>query len=121
MSKSAFTLKAFSLYVLAAGAAFALVPATILELAGLAPTADVWPRIVGLMALVIGVYYQVAAHTGARAVIGASILTRGAFSLAIGALVGLRLAPLPMLLFGVIDLAGALWTYVALQSETQLA
>jgi hypothetical protein len=121
LTKSAFTLKAFGLYVLAAGVAFALMPATILALAGLPPAADVWPRIVGLMALVIGVYYQVAAHTEARAVIGASILIRGGFVVAIAALVGLSLAPPPMLLFGLIDLVGALWTYAALRSEAQLA
>ena len=37
LSKSAFTLRAFSLYVLAAGVLFALVPATILASVGLAP------------------------------------------------------------------------------------
>ena len=121
MSKSAFTLKAFSLYVLAAGVLFALVPATTLALAGLSPAPDVWPRIVGLMALVIGVYYQAAAHAEAGAVIVASILTRGGFALAIAALVGLTLAPPPMLLFGLIDLVGALWTYAALRSEARLA
>ena len=53
--------------------------------------------------------------------IAASILTRGGFAVAIAALVGLGLAPPPMLLFGLIDLAGALWTYAALRSEARLA
>ena len=73
------------------------------------------------MAIVIGVYYQVAARTEARAVIAASILTRGGFALAIAALVGWSLAPPPMLMFGLIDLAGALWTYSALRSEARFA
>ncbi len=121
MSKSAFTLKAFGLYVLAAGVVFTLAPAVMLSSLGLAPAADAWPRIVGLMAIVIGVYYQVAARTEARALIAVSVLTRGGFAVAIAALVGWGLAPAPMLLFGVVDLAGALWTYAMLRSEAQSA
>jgi hypothetical protein len=114
MSRAAFTLKAFACYLFVLGLALVVAPNVPLGLFGLATT-EVWIRVVGVLAFNIGAYYWAAAACEARAVFVASVATRMLVFAAFAAFAALGLAPPVLVLFGAADLAGGLWTAVALR------
>jgi F0F1-type ATP synthase membrane subunit a len=119
MPSSAFTIKAFGVYVVLTGVGLLLFPNTILGLFGFAPTAEIWIRVVGALAVILGYYYWACAAAGATAFFKASIVGRLGFcALCIG-LVAVAGAPLPLLVFGVVDVFGAAWTDLALRRESR--
>ncbi len=106
----------FGIYVLAMGLAVTFAPAAILALLRFPPAADEWIRMVGLLALVIGVYDMVSGRSNAMANIRASVPIRVGFAIGCCLLVVLRMMPISLLPIAVIDAAGAVWTAVALRS-----
>ncbi len=54
MSRAAFTVKAFGVYLLLLGAALVFVPNLLLSLLGMPPTTEVWIRVVGVLVFNIG-------------------------------------------------------------------
>jgi hypothetical protein len=106
----------FGIYVFAMGLAVTFAPAAILSLLRFPPVADEWIRMVGLLSLVVGVYDMVSGRSNAMANIRASVPIRVGFALGCCALVALRMMPLSMLPIAAIDVAGAVWTAVALRS-----
>lgn len=119
MSRAARTLQLFSLYLLVLGPALILVPDRFLPLFGLPAPQEIWVRVVGVTALNIGVYYWYAARCEARAFFHASLYTRGFVFLSFTAFALLGLAPPVLILFGLADLAGALWTAWALRRDAR--
>ena len=121
MSPAAKSLFAFGLYAASAGASLFLVPGLVLGVLGFPPTTDGWIRVVGALALFVGTYHIVAARNELRPYITASVWVRIAFAATLALLVVTSLMPLPLLLFAAIDLAGAVWTGVALRSAANTA
>ena len=117
MSKSAFSVKAFGLYVIVLGVALALAPNLLLGLFGMPPTTEVWIRVVGVLAFNIGVYYVYAAKCEARAFFQASVYTRVLVLVSFATFAGLGLASPILVVFGLADFAGAVWTQLALRAE----
>ena len=117
MSKAAFTVKAFGVYLLLLGIALILVPNLLLGLFGIPSTSEVWIRVVGLLAFNIGMYYWYAAKSEARPFFLASVYVRAAVPVVFIAFVALGLVSPLLVLFGIVDLAGGLWTFVALRKE----
>jgi len=117
MSKSAFSVKAFGLYVVVLGLCLVLAPNLLLSLFGLPPTQEVWIRVVGVLAFNIGVYYVYAAKCEARAFFQASVYTRVLVLVAFAAFAGLGFASPILVVFGLADFAGAVWTQLALRAE----
>lgn len=118
-ARAAFTARVFAVYVMAMGAVLLLVPNLLLGLFNIAPTSEVWIRVAGLIAFNLGVYVWVAAWH--RPFVTASIYTR---TLVFVVLSGFALTGMgdPMLaLFGVVDLAGAIWTWLALRADARVA
>jgi hypothetical protein len=121
MSRAAFSVKVFAVYVFFMGGALVFGPNLLLPLLGLAPTDEVWVRIVGVLAFNIGLYVWNAARHEDRPFMEVSVVTR---VLAFGAFAAFVLAGLasPVIaLFGAIDLAGAAWTWCALQADARQA
>lgn len=115
MTPAARSLFVFGLYLLAAGTLLLLVPALMLQPLGLPAPTDVWVRVVGLLAIALGLYYRVAARAELLAFMRLSVWVRGAVALVfVGFIVG-GLAPVALLGFGLIDAAGAAWTALALR------
>lgn len=114
---SARTVLVFGLYLLLVGLGLALAPDSVLELLRLPPTQDFWPRVVGVLALVLACYYLVAARANLLPLIRASVFMRFAAFGLFGTLVILKLAPRELNLVGLVDFAGALWTAFALKRE----
>ena len=119
MSKTAFTIKASCCYILALGLGLVLVPNMVLSLLRMAPTSEIWIRVLGVVMINIGVFFWVAARTEAIALFRASVYIRPLAMLWFGAFVLLGLVSPVLLVFGVIETAGALWTWLTLKSETR--
>jgi hypothetical protein len=117
VSKPAFTVKAFGIYLLLFGAGLVLVPNLLLPMFGMSQTTEVWIRVVGVLAFVIGVYYWYAAKSEATAIFRASVYTRTLVLLSFAAFVVLGFAQPILILFGAIDFAGGVWTYLTLRAE----
>ena len=119
MSKSATSVFVFALYLFVLGVTLLVVPNILLGLFGIPATADVWIRVVGMLVTILGYYYLQAARTGFKAFFRATIYGRTSVLLFFIAFVLFRLAPPVLILFGVIDVAGAIWTALCLKAESE--
>lgn len=117
MSRAARSVFGFGVYLALAGAGLLVEPRLVLAPVGIATPREVWIRIVGVLVLCLAAYYVVAARSEAGAVMRATVPVRFGVTLAFGALVALGLAPPGLLVFAVIDFAGALWTALALRAD----
>lgn len=115
MSYPARTVFAFGCYLLVLGAALILFPNAVLDLFGVAPTVEVWIRVAGMLVLIRGAYDVLAALAELRQYIGWSVPLRASVVFFFSAFVLLGYAPPILLLFGLVDLACAAWTWVALR------
>ena len=120
MSKAAFTLKAFAVYLFAVGPLLLLAPNLLLNALRHPETREVWIRVLGVVVFNLGIYYWFAAKSEARAFFAASVFTRMFVLIAFIALVLLGHAKPVLIPFGLIDFAGALWTLYALKSDPPL-
>ncbi|MDR7304947.1 hypothetical protein [Rhodoferax saidenbachensis] len=119
MSSSAFSAKVFAVYLFLAGAVLITVPNLLLTLLQIPPTPDVWIRVVGLVAFMIGVYAWVAASHEFKPFLVASVYTRFIVFVAFTAFALAGLGSPMIILFGLADLAGGLWTYSALRADAR--
>ena len=117
MSTSAKSVFYFGIYLLLTGLTLLTVPNILLGMFGLAETAEVWIRVVGMLVLLLGGYYITAARHELRPFFQMSVYLRASVMLFFAAFVGMGMVGAPLLLFGVIDMAGALWTLQALRGE----
>lgn len=121
MSRSAVSAKVFAVYLFCAGTLLATAPNLLLALLQVAPTSEVWIRVLGVVAFMIGVYAWVAAAHNFTPFLVASVYTRGVVFAAFATFVALGFASPAILLFGVADLLGGLWTHWALKADAQAA
>ncbi|MCB0533776.1 MAG: hypothetical protein H6574_16280 [Lewinellaceae bacterium] len=117
MSKSATSVFYFGIYLLLTGLALLTAPNMLLGLFGLAETSEVWIRVVGMLVLLLSGYYIIAARHDLRPFFQMSVYLRASVILFFAIFVGMGMVGAPLLLFGLIDLAGALWTLQALKGE----
>jgi len=101
---------AFGAYLVITGAGLLLMPALLLAPLGLPAPQEVWIRVLGLVVLALAAYYLQAARHRLEAFIASTVPVR--IAVAAGFLGGVLLAGWPpmLLLFGGVDLLGALWT-----------
>ena len=105
----------FGVYLLASGLSFIFIPNVILPLLGLPTITDVWIRVVGLLAAILGYYFLYSVRYNDRIFYRATIYARLIFFTGIACFVLFSLASPLLLAFGLIDLAGAGWTWYALR------
>ena len=111
---AAATVNLFGYYVLITGLGLVLMPSRVLGLFGLPPATDGWVRVLGSLAVVVGYYYIRCAHANDRHFFRASVHGRFLFAGLTVLLVVAFGAPWQLLLFGAMDVLGALWTRYAL-------
>lgn len=117
MASAAFTIKVFGIYVVATGIGLLLAPNLVLGPLGVPEAKEVWLRSLGALAIVVGYYYLACAAGNARAFFVATVKGRVLFfALGIG-LILFANGPWQIALFGLIDVAGAIWTWMALRAE----
>lgn len=121
MSKSAVSAKVFAVYLFFAGALLAIAPNLLLSMLLIPPTSEVWIRVLGLVAFMIGVYAWVAASHEFKPFLVASVYTRFVVFVAFTAFALMGLASPMVILFGVADLAGGIWTHLALRADASVS
>ena len=115
MSRAARSLFVFGIYLCALGLTVLLVPNLLLHVFGVPPTNEVWIRINGMFLLCLSFYYIQTARHELTKFIRWTIWTRVAVIFYFAAFVLLVSAPKALLLFGLIDLVSAIWTWLALK------
>jgi hypothetical protein len=115
MSYPAKTLFGFGCYLLVLGMVLVVFPNALLDLFRVAPTVEVWIRVVGMLVLILGAYDVLASLAELHQYIRWSVPIRASVIFFFALFVLLGYAPPALLLFGVIDLASAAWTWFALR------
>ena len=115
MSKAAFSVFVFSLYLFALGVILVVIPNVLLSLFRIPATNEVWVRVVGMLVLILGFYYSTAARNELTPFLRATVYGRAAVLVFFVAFVSLGLAPPILIVFGLIDAVAATWTAVALR------
>lgn len=115
MSRASKSLFVFGVYLCGLGLTLLLAPNLLLRLFGVPPTDEVWIRINGMFVLCLSFYYIQAARNELTAFVRWTVWTRAAVIFFFAAFVLLTSAPKALLLFGLIDLLAALWTWLALR------
>ncbi len=117
MSRAAKSLFVFGVYLFALGLILLLAPNLILRLFGVPPTNEVWIRINGMLVLCLSFYYVQVARNELTSFIRWTVWARVAVIFYFAAFVLLVSAPKALLLFGLIDLLAAVWTWLALKKD----
>lgn len=117
MSRAARSLFVFGVYLCGLGLALLLAPNLLLSVFGLPPTSEVWIRVNGMFILCFSFYYVRAARSELTSFIRWTVPGRAAVVVYFTAFVLLASAPKTLLLFGLIDLAAAIWTWLALKKD----
>lgn len=114
MSNAARSITVFGIYLAAIGLGFFFVPNLILPLLGFATTGEVWIRLTGLLTAILGMYFLSSVRHNDAAFFRATIYARLIFFAGVAMLVILGWASPLLIAFGLLDLAGAAWTWRAL-------
>jgi len=118
MSKAARSVGAFGVYLVFMGSAIVIAPNTFLSLFALPTTDEVWFRLLGVILTYVGTYYLVAARHAVVPIFHASIPVRLSLLGFLTAFVMLGYVSRNVLIFGLADVIGALWTHIALRRES---
>jgi hypothetical protein len=116
MSKSARSVFVFGLYLGVLGIALLVVPNVLLGMFFLPSTTEVWVRVVGMLVLFLGFYYTLAARKELTDFVRWTLYPRSTVILFFTTFVLLDYAKPPLILFGVVDVLGVIWTALALRS-----
>ena len=121
MSKTVFSAKVFAVYLFTAGALLAVVPNVLLSGLLIPQTSEVWIRVIGVIAVMIGIYAWDAAAYEAKSFFVTSVYTRCIVFVAFVVFATLGLGSPMIILFGVAHLLGGIWTYFALKADARSA
>ncbi len=117
MSRSAKSILVFGVYVLTMGIFLLFVPNLVLGLLGFPTSTEVWIRVLGVVSGALGFYYIQAARSELIPFFRATLYGRCGVLVSCVGLVVFGLAPPLLILIGVIDFLGAVWTGLALRSS----
>ena len=115
MSKAAKSLFVFGIYLIVIGLGFLVMPNLVLRLFGFPETSEPWIRVMAMLLLFLAYYYIVASRKEMTEFIRITVYIRASVILFFAAFVLLDLAQPMLLLFGAVDLAAAIWTWLSLR------
>jgi protein-S-isoprenylcysteine O-methyltransferase Ste14 len=115
MTKASKTVYYFGFYLLATGLTLIFMPNLLLATFGIESTSEVWIRVVGALALAIGIYYIFTASTNNETFLKLTVYNRVLIAVWFSLFVAMGWAQWQLLLFGGVDLLGALWTWSAMR------
>ena len=121
MNRAARSIFVFGLYLTGMGLGLVAMPNTLLGLLRFPASTEIWPRVLGVVTLVLAYYYIQAARHELTAFFRWTVTARVGVFVVFAALVLLGLAPATLVLLGAVDLAAAIWTGLALRSATKSA
>jgi hypothetical protein len=103
-------------YVLLSGTALLFFPNVLLGIVGLEPAQEIWIKIMGLLVLVLSIYYYHIAKYGNSKVVWATVFGRLAFCAGLIVFVILGLAKPVLIGFALLETALAIWSWRELKS-----
>ena len=109
------SINVFSVYMVLMGLVLLLVPKQILPVFDLPTEGEIWIRLLGFVLLCSSIYYLGAARLKFIPFAKWSVYTRAAAPVLVIILIVLRIAPIQIVSFGIIDGLGSLWTYLMLK------
>jgi hypothetical protein len=116
MTKSETSLFVFGLYLIViVGLGFMFMPTMVLDMFGLKYGDDTWPRFVGMLASIIGVYYIVAARLKLLPMFIWTVWMRSYAAAFMVTMFLIGKIGTAVLLFAAVDIAGATWTWMTLK------
>lgn len=118
MTPAARSIVYFGAYIVLTGLALLVAPNVLLSLFGLPATTEVWIRVLGCVVTALGAYYVVMGRAEVTAFFRATTWGRGWIFVTFLGLVATGLAQPPLVLFGLVDLLGAVWTWRALKAAS---
>lgn len=107
----------FGFYLAILSVSLMTYPNTLLEMFQLSPTNEVWIRVLGAVVLDIAILYVFMAPTNNVLFMTLTVYVRMSILLWFILFVVLDIAPIRLILFGLVDAAGAGWTYFALRKK----
>lgn len=117
MNSAAKSVYYFGFYLLILSAALTAFPNFLLSTFMLPETNEVWIRVVGVLVFNIGILYVVMAPTNQKLFLTVTVYLRASILLWFIVFVLIEWAPTMLIMFGVVDFAGALWTYLELKKH----
>jgi len=117
MSRAGKSVLVFGIYLIGMGVNFIAAPNLFLSMFGFPASNDVWIRVVGMLALLLAFYYIQAARLELGAFFQLTVYARASVIFFFGAFVALGYVQPTLVLFGAVDLLGAIWTALALRSK----
>jgi hypothetical protein len=121
MTSTARSIFVFGCYVIGLGLMMLLIPNRLLGFFGQPPTTEVWIRCAGMLLLLLGAYYLLAARAGLEPFFLWTVWGRSFVIVFFAAFVALGMAPPIFLAFGLVDLAGAAWTWRCIKTKPRNA
>ena len=118
MSRGAMSVFVFSIYLYVMGLVLVVTPGTLVKLFKFPEPDGLWIRVAGMLVIILGVYYSHAARAEFRPFFMWTVVVRTSVLLFFVAFVIAGLAPPALILFGVIDFAAAMWTFLAVRSDS---
>ncbi len=119
LPRTARTIQIFGGYLIFLSFGLMTVPNTLLSLFAMPATSEVWIRVAGLVVFNEGICYWFGAKSNAEPFFRASCYVRGIVPFVFGAYVLAGLASPALILFGLVDLAGGIWTLLTLRGEAR--
>ena len=116
MSSAAKSILAFGIYLVVLGVTLLIVPNVLLTLFAYPTTDEVWIRVLGLVVLILGYYDIEAARNELVSFFKATVRARPVVIVCFVVFVALGFAKPILILFGAVDLLGAIWTGLALRN-----
>jgi hypothetical protein len=117
MTPAAKSIHYFSFYLILMSLTLLIAPNMLLTTFGMPETNEVWIRVVGLLAGLLAVYYMISAKYNYMHFFKATVFTRIGVIVFFTLFVLLKYAHPMLIAIGLIDLAGAIWTYTALKKS----
>jgi len=104
----------WGIYLLTIGALLLVIPGRTLTLLGHDMPKDHWIQVLGIVTIILAIYYMVAAQNEFYPLYRASIYLRYGALLGFVGLVVTKRAPAKLVVFGLLDGAGATWTLLTM-------
>ena len=117
MSRAAKSIFTWGILMVLFGAGYLFVPNFFLPLFGLPPTTEVWIRAFALLLALLGGYYLYCAWNNDITFFRVTIPGRLLFAMGLAAFVALGFVKPILLLLGVVDTFGAVWTWFSLRDS----
>jgi uncharacterized membrane protein HdeD (DUF308 family) len=115
MNSAAKSLYYFGFYLLLLGVILTAVPNILLSTFQIPETNEVWVRVVGVLVFSLGIYYVFMAQSNNMLFFSLSVYIRTSILVWFAVFVLIGWAPPILIMFGVVDVLGALWTYLELK------